>query len=54
MTDGVPPYSQVQPGQLPPDVQAEYIIQKQNEDQIAVQQQQANAAASNPPTGQQS
>lgn len=51
MTD-LPPYSHVRPAIVPPDVQVDYIIQKQNEDQITVQTQQAQAAASQPPTGQ--
>lgn len=52
MTDGVPPYSNVQQGQVPPDVAAEYIVQKQQEDQIEVQRQQAEAADAQQQTSQ--
>lgn len=50
--NGLPPYSNIQVQPVPPDQQAEYIIQKQNEDQIQVQVAQAQAAAAQPPKGQ--
>lgn len=52
MSDGQSDYSNIRPFEVPPGEAAEFITQKQSEDQIRVQQQQAAAGGSNPGTEQ--